>query len=111
LVPPLAFAQPALGALSKQLRVHPLMLGAGGRAQKSGRQDAGAIGAKSGMGAGHPDAKGGKLMVVIRKRGARYGIPRTRYPKPEPAPPARVPRNLPPDAGAAGFADYVFLAK
>jgi hypothetical protein len=38
LVLSLAFAQPALGALSKELRVLHLMLGAGGRIQKVGRQ-------------------------------------------------------------------------
>jgi hypothetical protein len=77
LVLPLAFAQPALGALSKELRVQHLMLGAGGRIQKVGRQGTGAIGAKSGMGAGHADANSGKLIAVINKKRARRGKPET----------------------------------
>jgi hypothetical protein len=78
---PLAFAPPALGNLPKELRVHHLMLGAGGRIQKVGRQGTGAIGTKSGTGAGDADTNSGKLMAVISKKRARRGKPETRVSK------------------------------
>lgn len=68
LVFPHTSAQPALDAVLCELRIHYLMLGAGGKIQKIRHQSMGAMGAESGMGAGDCDAIIGKLVKVISKK-------------------------------------------